>query len=170
MNQGKNSQKLRPGGFHLLAEQTSRLVEPILRKKTGLTLELFNHWPEIVGANLAEISLPLKIIWPRQRGQNAPLKPATLVIACEGFACLKIQHDSVQIIQRLNATFGFFAIEKIKIEQRQIVKPVPVSFERSLTVRERAWLEQETSQIGNATLRAGLARLGAAIITRHHNS
>jgi len=139
-------------------------MDPVLRKKSGLTIELLEHWPQIVGSDLAGICQPLRIVWPRRRGADKNFRPATLIVACAGFACLKIQHETQEIIQRLNGFFGFCAIEKIKIEQRTMAQPPLEKHFRNLDKREQAWLEEKTRDIKDEKLRACLVRLGSAII------
>jgi len=165
-----NQDKRFSSQFKPLSDETSRLINPILRKKLGLTVELLENWPEIVGMELAQDCQPLKIIWPRRRGGDNHVKPATLVIGCEGVTCLKVQHSSHEIIQRLQMFFGFFAIDKIKIERRKIIRPTDSRSPRPLREEECAWLEDKAQQIKkdikDESLRACLLRLGRAIITR----
>jgi len=164
MKQDKEKSKTFSNGFHPLAQETAQLMDPILRKKSGLTIELLEYWPQIIGHDLAEICQPYKIIWPRRRGADNNFKPATLIVACEGFACLKIQHETQEIIQRLNGFFGFCAIEKIKIEQKTLARPPSPLPPRILKHHERVRLEEETSTIEDKNLRACLVRLGGAIL------
>ena len=52
--------------------------------------------------------------------EDDPFEPATLVIACEGFAALHVQHETGEIIGRVNAFLGFNAIGRIRIVQKPV--------------------------------------------------
>ena len=89
--------------------------DPVLRKRAGVSIGLVQSWDEIAGAKLARSSRPEKIVWPRRLHEEDPFEPATLVIACEGAAALHLQHETGEIIGRVNAFLGFAAIGRIKI-------------------------------------------------------
>ena len=65
--------------------------------------------------------------------EDDPFEPAVLVIACEGVAALHLQHETGEIISRINAFFGFNAIGRIRIVQ----KPVTVDKARLKPSRGR---------------------------------
>ncbi len=105
-------------GFRPLADMTSRLMDPMLQKRAGINLSLLQSWEDIVGSAIGASSRPLRILWPRRLHEDDPFSPATLIIACEGFAALQIQHETGEIISRVNGFLGFSAIGRIKIEQK----------------------------------------------------
>jgi len=86
------------------------ILDPMLRRRTGMSLALVQSWEEIAGPRLAARSRPQKIQWPRRLHEDDPIEPATLVIACEGMAALHLQHETGEIIGRVNAFLGFTAI------------------------------------------------------------
>ena len=49
-----------------------------------------------------------------------PFEPAVLVVACEGAAALHLQHETGEIISRVNAFLGFSAIGRIRIVQKPV--------------------------------------------------
>ena len=69
-----------------VSDLASAIIDPVLRKRTGVSVGLVQSWDEIVGPRLAAHSRPEKIVWPRRPHEDDPFEPATLVIACEGFA------------------------------------------------------------------------------------
>ncbi|TIM76234.1 MAG: DUF721 domain-containing protein, partial [Mesorhizobium sp.] len=89
-----------------------------------------------------------------------------LVIACEGMAALHLQHETGEIINRVNAFLGFNAIGRIRIVQ----KPVTVDKGRlkpsirPLTAAEKVKLSGTVGMIEDDGLRASLERLGATIL------
>lgn len=72
----------------------SGLVDPMLQKRAGINLALLQSWEDIVGPAIGATSRPLRIIWPRRLHEDDPFSPATLIIACEGFAALQVQHET----------------------------------------------------------------------------
>ena len=108
-------------GFRPLADMTSGLMDPMLQKRAGINLSLLQSWEDIVGPAIGATSRPLRILWPRRLHEDDPFKPATLIIACEGFAALQIQHETGEIISRVNGFLGFSAIGRIRIEQKRKV-------------------------------------------------
>ncbi len=68
------------------------ILDPMLRRRTGMSLALVQSWEEIAGSRLAARSRPEKIQWPRRLHEDDPFEPATLVVACEGVAALHLQH------------------------------------------------------------------------------
>ncbi len=101
----------------------SAILDPVLRKRTGISIGLVQSWDEIAGLRLAARTRPEKIVWPRRIHENDPFQPATLVIACDGSAALHLQHETGEIIGRVNAFLGFAAIGRIKIVQKPVTAP-----------------------------------------------
>jgi hypothetical protein len=151
--------------FKPLADTASDLLDPLLRKRAGINLSLIQSWEDIVGGVIGQTSRPLKIMWPRRLQENDPFQPATLVVACEGFAAMRMQHETGEIISRVNSFLGFAAVGRIKIEQkplnqkqeRRLRKPVDIPPSQVKKI------EGQTSVIGDDGLRAALERLGRNI-------
>lgn len=148
-----------------VSDLASQILDPVLRKRTGMSVALVQSWEEIVGERLAAKSRPEKIQWRRRPDDNSPYEPATLVIACEGLAALHIQHETTEIIARANAFLGFGAIGKVRVVQK------PVHQQRSnrpklrtLTTEERERVAKSVSRVEDGELKATLERLGANVI------
>lgn len=141
------------------------VLDPLLRKRAGMTIGLLQSWEEIVGEALARTTRPEKIAWPRRLHEDDPFEPATLIIACEGRAALYVQHETGEIIARVNAFLGFGAVGRIKIVQKQVevlAKPKPKP--RGLTRGEEVRLGSLITAVEDEGLRAALERLGRAVI------
>lgn len=148
-----------------VSDVASDIIDPVLRKRAGITIGLVQSWEEIVGERLAASTRPEKIAWPRRLNEDDPFEPAALVIACEGAAALRLQHETGEIIERVNAFLGFGAIGRVKIVQKPVApapKPRPVP--RRLTGAETAHLDKLVDGIENDGLREALARLGRSIL------
>jgi hypothetical protein len=148
-----------------VSDLAGEILDPVLRKRAGVSIGLVQSWDEIAGPRLAGHTRPEKIAWPRRLGEDDPFEPATLVIACEGYAALRLQHETGEIISRVNSFLGFNAVGRIKIVQkparRAAEKPKPRL--RPLSTAEEAKIARTVGGVENEELRASLERLGRTI-------
>jgi hypothetical protein len=149
-----------------VSDLATEILDPVLRKRAGISIGLVQSWEEIAGPRLAGRSRPEKIQWPRRLHEDDPFEPAVLVIACEGMAALHLQHEAGEIINRVNAFLGFTAIGRIRILQKPVLteKARPKPAPRPLTSAEKARLSGTVGKIEDDGLRASLERLGATIL------
>ncbi|CAN7359476.1 DUF721 domain-containing protein [Mesorhizobium caraganae] len=149
-----------------VSDLATQILDPVLRKRAGISIGLVQSWEEIAGPRLAGHSRPEKIQWPRRMHEDDPFEPATLVIACEGMAALHLQHETGEIINRVNGFLGFNAIGRIRIVQKPVLseKARPKPAPRPLTSVEKAKLSDTVGKIEDDGLRASLERLGATIL------
>ena len=149
-----------------VSDLATKILDPVLRKRAGISIGLVQSWEEIAGSRLASRTRPEKIQWPRRMHEDDPFEPAVLVIACEGMAALHLQHETGEIINRVNAFLGFNAIGRIRIVQKPIVtakgRPRPIL--RALTADEKTKLSVTVGLIEDEGLRASLEKLGASIL------
>ena len=149
-----------------VSDLAAAVLDPVLRKRAGLSIGLVQSWEEIVGPRIATKSRPEKLQWPRRASDDDPFRPATLVIACEGIAALHLQHETGEVIARVNSFLGFNAVDRIRIVQKPVsanvrpARPAP----RPLTSSEKNGVQAKVSAIENDGLRAALERLGASVI------
>jgi hypothetical protein len=131
---------------------------------------LITDWPTIVGRELAAVTAPERLKWPRmvEHAEDDTSRPdskgrpgATLVLRADGAQALAVQYGARQIIERINAYFGYAAVAEIRIVQAP-VDPVPGLAPR--TNRPAAQpLIKEVAGVADAGLRDALARLGAGV-------
>jgi hypothetical protein len=149
-----------------VSDVATGILDPMLRKRAGISIGLVQSWEEIVGQRLAATSRPEKIQWPRRLNEDDPFEPAVLVVACEGPAALHLQHQTGEIIGRVNAFLGFNAIGRIRILQKPLTRQhgEPRPTPRALSVPEQARLAHVVAPVEDEGLRASLERLGATIL------
>lgn len=149
-----------------VSDLVSAIVDPVLRRRTGVSIGLVQSWEEIAGERVAAHSMPEKILWPKRLSDDDPFEPATLVIACEGFAALALQHETAEVIARINAFLGFPAIGRIRIVQKSVLsmERLPRAKLRALTPAEEGRLAARLSDIEDEGLRAALEKLGRGVI------
>ena len=145
-----------------LSELLGASLSDAFKSQGFASAEILARWADIVGAEIAAHSEPMKINWPRQVG-DAPPEPATMMLRVEGPAALEIQHLSAVILERVNRFFGWQAIGRIALRQaplRRRTRPAPPPPpDPAVTAVIAAGLPE----IEDDDLRQALARLGALI-------
>ncbi len=108
---GKPSQPRRSWKF----TQAGSLIAPQLRKaseKRGFAhTRLLTDWDEIVGPQISALARPVKVGYARQ-GFGA-----TLTVLVSGAAAPQVQMMAPQILERVNACYGYAAISRISLTQ-----------------------------------------------------
>ncbi|PLW75058.1 DUF721 domain-containing protein [Cohaesibacter celericrescens] len=154
-------------GAQRLGELIGSSLTPLCRKQGFASSDILRHWNEIVGPQFAECTEPDRIRWPR-RGEGDGFNPGTLVLHCEGAQSVFLQHEQASIIQRVNAYFGYPAIDRIQILQRPVRarpsnRPEPL---RALTRNEVSQLEHQIEGVEDDKMAAALRRLGHAVMAK----
>ena len=156
-----NEANPRRGAMRALAADVSRIVKPALGKRGFAEGQMVAQWAEIVGADLARRMMPEKLTFPPGERRDGALR----LRVAPGFA-LEAQHREPQILERLNAFFGYRALARLILVQG----PLPADRataprrRRDLAASERAALAQRVASIADGELREALTRLGEAVI------
>lgn len=161
------TEKRRSYNAKAVSDLSGEILDPVLRRRAGISVGLVQSWEEMVGERVAAQSRPEKIQWPRRRTDEDPFEPATLVVACEALAAMHIQHETGEIINRINAYLGFPAIGRIRVVQKPVRQPrkeKPTL--RPLTPGQAERLESQLSRIEDDGLRRSLEALGKAVMGR----
>jgi len=149
-------------GLRAIASQLPAVTRSALARRGFAAARVIADWPEIVGAALAETSLPERLV--RSRGTDS----ATLVVRVRPAAALELQHWMPQVIERLNGYFGFRAVGRIRLVQgpvaprrRRARPPAPVP-----SPEAAAAVEKRLAPLADSPLHDALLRLGRAIRAR----
>jgi hypothetical protein len=132
------------------------------------TAQLVMDWPTIVGKEVALLSVPERLKWPPRPERDAggaaaeperQRRGATLVLRVEGARALDIHYQSRQILERVNAHFGYAAVTELRLVQA----PLPARAASPAARARSASLASvpEVAGIADAGLREALRRLGA---------
>ena len=159
-----NDRKQRSRGPVLLAELVGKAIGPLAARRGFGTADLIAAWPEIVGARFADCTRPDKIAWPRGTANES--KPAHLVVRVDGPAAVLFQHETGQVVERVNAFLGYAAIGQIRIVQGAVGKadsyaPVPPT---PIDAEDEARLGAALAPVDNDALRSALDRLGRGVL------
>ena len=159
-------------GARPIGAYAARALDPAARARGFATTALLSEWPAIVGAELAQFTMPDRVVWPRRRedGEEASRQRghrgegAVLVLRVEGPRAIEVQHRSGQILERVNSYFGYRAVAEMRILQ------APVTRKASPAPSPAPPLDPDalppSADIEDRGLRAALLRLGSAARAR----
>jgi hypothetical protein len=144
-----------------LRELVGKVVGDAFARQGFASAELVTRWEDIVGAEIAAHSEPIKLNWPRP-ADGEEREAATLVLRVEGPAAIEIQHLAAVICERVNRFLGWRAVGRLAFRQaplRRRERQVRRSADSSSVAR----LAERLSDIDDDELKQALARLGAAV-------
>jgi hypothetical protein len=165
------------------ARSFAKPLRELLGKVAGATFarqgfasaEIVTRWSEIVGAEIAAHSEPIKIQWVRQAasppsaasgaGSGWGQEPGTLVLRVDGPAAIEIQHLANVICDRVNRFLGWRAVARVALRQAPLRHGARKSA-RNADPAAAAQLAASMTDITDEELRQALARLGAAVKRR----
>lgn len=113
---------------------TAAALDPAARARGFATAALLTNWPSIVGAELAQFTMPDRVVWPRHRDEAGDTRRpqgrrdegAILVLRVDGPRAIEVQHRSSQILERVNGHFGYRAVAEMRILQAPVTRrPAP---------------------------------------------
>jgi hypothetical protein len=148
-----------------VSDLVSDIVDPVLARRVGMTTGLIEAWDAIVGESLAERTRPERIRWAGRSDRDDSFDPAVLVIACEGSAALHVQHQTGEIIARVNAVLGFAAVDRVRIVQKPVGRALPrhAAEGRPLSPETRRRIAERVAAVDDEGLREALERLGRSV-------
>jgi len=140
----------------------SRMVPEVAGKalgKKGLGYgKLVTEWRQIVGPELDEATAPVKLSFPRGERTDA-----TLTLDVVPARAIEVQHALPQLIERVNAVFGYRAVSRIKLVQSPPARAAGFTNLRPLSPSEENQLVELTALVPDGELREALERLGRAV-------
>lgn len=144
-----------------LRDLAGKIVGESFRRQGFASAELVTRWADIVGAETAALSEPLKIQWRRTPDGEDP-EPGTLVLRVEGPAAIEIQHFAAVICERVNQFLGWRAVGRLALRQAPLRRGARKRT-RAVDPAAAARIAESLAEIGDDALKDALARLGAAI-------
>lgn len=150
----------------------TRAIGASLQKAAGAAFKVHGRagdnlksaWAEIVGETLAHMTQPEQY----QPGKGAA-NNGVLTVRVAGAFSLDIQHLTPQIIERVNAHFGYRAIARLKIVQGPLpgaLQPMARRARALPTAQDSAEIDHRVSRVEKEGLRAVLRSLGTGVYTR----
>lgn len=141
-----------------------KVTSAVFQKFGFHSAEIMSSWETIVGRDLARLTRPDSIKWPR--GGKAPVDSdddirsagATLIVATDPAFALDVSYRHGEIIDRINRYFGYRAIGQIKVRQ------VP-RMEEPISAKDLIAQSTPKEPVGSASgdLNAALQTLGRSV-------
>jgi hypothetical protein len=150
----------KPSRAKPLADFVGSCLGGVFERQGFASAEIVTHWDEIVGAEIAGRSEPMRMQWIRDRDE--PL-PATLVLRVEGPAAIEIQHMSAVIIERVNRYLGWQAVGAIALRQAPLRRRLRKPQRPRIDEARAAAIAAGMTGVADERLRAALGWLGAAV-------
>lgn len=152
-------------GFKSTANVLSARIKRAGESRGFAVSRLLTHWDSVVGAQIAGIARPVNVTYGRA-GFGATL---SLLTTGAHAPVLEMQKEAIRA--RVNATYGYNAISRIRITQTAAegFAPAAPPAARSDTAPPRASLaaaERVAAPVADDRLRMALARLGANILNK----
>lgn len=119
-------------------------------------------WPDLVGPELAGMSRPLRLTWPKGAAAGSTRRQkqgAVLTIGVEGPRAIEFQHAAPRIMEAINSLFGYRAVAKLRLvqaspdrtRQRQRRRPVEATNAEEITGVDSTDLRNALARLGNIT-------------------
>jgi hypothetical protein len=150
-----------------LSDMVDAVVGPAARKRGLAAATLIADWPLVVGERLASRCQPIKLTFTPGRQSGG-----TLLLHAAASAALDLQFCERQVVERVNAYYGFGAVARLKVvqappgkpamRQKRIKRPDPSS-------EQVARLRADTEAVGDPQLAEALLRLGCSIAVLNGN-
>lgn len=141
-----------------------KLTQKAFEKYGFSTATLLTEWTAIAGAEVAQVTAPERVKWPRGQESygeagEAPAERggATLVLRVDPSRALDVEYKTAQIIDRINRYFGYRAISALRLLQAPVTP-------RVVAARPRAPVAAIPA--GADPLTAALARFEAGVLAR----
>jgi hypothetical protein len=173
------------GGPKAVGSFVPKLAQKAFEKFGFATAAVLTDWTSIVGPEIAAYTAPERLRWPRpaeagddsankvrSRALTSAKTGATLMLRVEPARALDVQYRTAQIIERINAYFGYLAVTEIRLTQAPLARPTAAPIRRQ-TLAPRAVIgkslgQVEAAGIEDSGLRLALERLGSAIGAAPH--
>lgn len=152
----------RAKGLRAIGVESSRATAQIRRTRGFFEASVFSDWRDIVGDDLANQCVPLRLI----RGPEG--EGGTLHVRVTGPLALELQHLEPQVIERINGFYGYRAVASLRMHQGPISNPEraertePPQADPSDLVR----LDESLASVEDEELRRALRELGNSVLAR----
>ncbi|HET7715595.1 MAG TPA: DciA family protein [Bauldia sp.] len=152
-----------------LGEIVGRVIEPVTARRGFAKADLIAAWPEIAGPLHASCTAPERIVWPR-RGDGDEPPAGTLFIRADGPRAVFVQHELPQIVERVNAFFGYRAVAQARIVQGPVDARMPgATVAEAVDPAADARVASTVAAIEDDSLRTALHRLGRGVFTKRRD-
>ena len=141
------------GGPVALTQNAKDLAAQVFAAHGFDNPQLVLRWREFAGAALGRLTAPISL---SPQGQ--------LTISADPSVSLFLQHQTPQLIQRINLAMGSNAVSRIKVLAGKFAKPYAAPSRPVPTQGERAIIGVAVEKLPDGPLREALASLGGNVL------
>jgi hypothetical protein len=158
MDRSDDNRGYRPRSLGSLLPKAAR---PVLGRHGLAGGGIVADWPSIVGAQLAQCCLPMRLQFPP--GERAA---GTLHLRVQGSLATELQHLEPVVLERINGYFGYRAVARLRIHQGPV--PAPRRQRKALAPApvDSPEIDAAVGAVDDSDLRLRLRRFGQAIKAR----
>ena len=138
-----------------------KVARPVLGRHGLAAGGIVADWPSIVGAQLAECSVPMRLAFPP--GERSA---GTLHLRVQGSLALELQHLEPVVLERINGYFGYRAVVRLRIQQGPVPRPVRRKVPVAAGSPDDPAVDALVGSIGDEELRRRLGQFGRALKAR----
>ncbi len=157
----------RKRGFERAARLADKEIRAASESRGFAVSRLLTHWNDIVGPDLCDIAEPVDVSYGRGFG-------ATLTLLTKGATAPLVEMRKERIRERVNACYGYAAIQKVRITQTSSygfaedqatfeAKPP----ERTVRPQDEEFATEVAETVSNDGLRDALEALGAKVSAKN---
>ncbi len=163
---------MRKHGFKKASVLLKKNIQKVSESRGFAQSRVLTHWSEIVGEEISSVSIPTKVSY-KTDGLGATL---TILTSGSSGPILEMQKEFIRT--KINAVYGYNAVQKIKITQssplaliRKNENPQSViSKKNKRKVEISTSLEKAVNEIDDKNLRQALEELAINVFTKLENS
>ena len=166
MNEKKEivSNERKTGDLRYFGTLLSSLTGKMIGKKAFVEADVIANWQNIVGDELFAFSTPIRIDFKKGERANGVLWVETI----GGAFALEMQSKCKMIVEKVNAFFGYSAVDNIKFVQNPQFKMQGktdiINEEKKLVTKEEEnYITELCKGIKNPDLENAVRRLGIAV-------
>lgn len=153
--------KRRGGGPKALAQALPAITKRILGKRGLAEGSLISDWSSIVGEQVASRCIPKQLAFKR----SSERREGTLTLRVESGFATELVYLEQQLLERINAHFGYRAVAKLKLQQGPVIAPGQRRRKapKPLSKADKSALDAKVADVEDEDLRKALSDLGAAV-------
>ena len=163
---------MRKHGFKKASVLLKKNIQKVSESRGFAQSRVLTHWSEIVGEEISSVSIPTKVSY-KTDGLGATL---TILTSGSSGPILEMQKEFIRT--KINAVYGYNAVQKIKITQssplaliRKNENPKSVISKKNKPKAEiSTCIEKAVNEIDDKNLRQALEELAINVFTKLENS
>ena len=163
---------MRKHGFKKASVLLKKNIQKVSESRGFAQSRVLTHWSEIVGEEISSVSIPTKVSY-KTDGLGATL---TILTSGSSGPILEMQKEFIRT--KINAVYGYNAVQKIKITQSSPLALISknenpqsvISKKNKSKVEISTSLEKAVNDIDDKNLRQALEELAINVFTKLENS